>query len=90
MKRYIFCLALAVCSATIFSASAYAFGNETKMKEKVFAELDADGNGSFTVEDFVAFNPPRGNPTEDQKRMRFEKMDADKDGKVTKEEFLAD
>lgn len=81
-----------VTSALIgFADDAQAFANRTKLKETIFAEkLDADGGGSFTLEEFLALDPPRGNPTEEQRRERFKKMDANKDGSVSKEEFMAE
>ena len=49
-----------------------------KRMEKMFAEQDANSDGSISKDEFVAHSTKR-----------FEGMDGNKDGKVTKEEITA-
>ena len=48
----------------------------------VFADLDADKNGSLNMEEMAVMPARRGTPEE-----RFGRFDADSDGSVTEEEF---
>lgn len=53
--------------------------------EEIFKKLDADSNGSLSLEEFKA--SPRAQKDPDKAEQAFKKMDADSDGGVTLEEF---
>lgn len=75
MKKTMYALAIAF---TAIAVNAEAFGGAMKIRKMLsIEELDVDGSGSLSVEEFVA-------PALDH----FDEIDTDGDGVVSTEEFI--
>ena len=99
MKTYIHALGImAIASAFAFSQDAppppggeggpgQRGPRQRPNPEEMFKKLDADGNGSVSLEEFKA--GPRGQRNPERAEQVFKKIDADQNGEVTLEEFKA-
>ena len=54
--------------------------------DATFAEIDTDGDGLLTREEYVAYHTTKEGFTEEVANAEFDQLDTDKDGKLTKEE----
>ncbi|WP_417821433.1 EF-hand domain-containing protein [Terasakiella sp.] len=67
--------------------SSSALDYARQRREEMFAKIDSDGDGQFTLEEFEAAKPadaPTGGPSSAE---LFSQMDSDGDGSVSEEEF---
>jgi len=83
-----------VCAAVAAVAMAAMAGEKAEQKEgeraggaAMFKKMDADGNGTVSLEEYVKARNPAG----DEARMKcervFKKMDANSDGQLTADEM---
>ncbi len=55
--------------------------------EAAFKKMDADGNGTVSLEEFIKARNPANDEAKQKLETRFKKMDADGNGQLTLEEF---
>ncbi len=80
-KLIIVGLATATLSACV-SAKPEKGEKRERPPKREFAEIDTDGSGELSLEEFI-----KGAPNEEKATKRFGHMDADSNGSVTQEEF---
>lgn len=75
-------------------ATSLSFGEDEAPKEKkapapekAFKKLDADNNGSLSLDEYKA--SPMGTKAGDKAEAKFKKLDANSDGSVSLDEFKA-
>lgn len=76
---------VALCSITFINAQERD-GKRKPNPERIFKKLDADANGSISLEEFKA-KRLKGENKAEQIEKRFAKMDADENGEVDMAEF---
>jgi len=75
---------LATVVAITLMGSALCHAQDAAKKQNQFNKIDADKNGSISLEEYKAKSK-----TPEQADKKFKKLDADKNGSVSLEEFSA-